>query len=64
MKSFVGLTLASHYRILKWISDKTQVFHDKIQEKQKELQPWTAQNKRISMLPLASATLWRRRLRH
>jgi structural maintenance of chromosome 4 len=25
------------------ISDKTQVFHDKIQDKQKELQPWTAQ---------------------
>jgi structural maintenance of chromosome 4 len=24
-------------------SDKTQVFHDKIQDKQKELQPWTAQ---------------------
>jgi len=23
--------------------DKTQVFHDKIEEKQKELQPWTAQ---------------------
>ena len=24
-------------------SDKTQVFHDQIQAKQKELQPWTAQ---------------------
>jgi mitochondrial fission protein ELM1 len=25
------------------VSDKTQVFHGKIQDKQKELQPWTAQ---------------------
>lgn len=26
-----------------FLLDKTQVFHDKIQIKQKELQPWTAQ---------------------
>lgn len=25
------------------VLDKTQVFHDQIQDKQKELQPWTAQ---------------------
>ena len=37
-------------------SDKTQVFHDKIQEKQKELQPWTAQiNAKQANIDVASS---------
>ena len=28
--------------IHRYVADKTQVFHDQIEQKQKELQPWTA----------------------
>lgn len=36
--------------------DKTQVFHDQIEEKQKELQPWTAKiNKKEAEIHVASS---------
>lgn len=37
-------------------ADKTQVFHDKIQVKQKELQPWTAQiNEKQASIDVATS---------
>lgn len=37
------------------VLDKTQVFHDKIQLKQKELQPWTAKiNEKQAAIDVAS----------
>ena len=41
--SKVGVfTLYKYYSLTSRFTDRTQVFHDQIEVKQKELQPWTA----------------------